>query len=592
MKTMQGEAKEEVRSRLDIEAVIGEYVQLKRAGRNWKGLSPFSNEKTPSFFVSAEKGIWHDFSSNQGGDVFSFVMQVEGLDFRGALEHLARKAGVDLSQYQQAGASQGIAKKKKRLLAMNESAATFYQRSLMADTTAVNYAKGRGLNKQIVHDFRIGYAPASGQALKDFLLKKDYTPSELRDGGLVGSRDSDMFRERLMIPLMDGQGQVVGFTARLIRNIENAPKYLNTPQTLLYDKSRHVFGLHLAKEAIRKADKAVIVEGNMDVISSHQAGVKNVVATAGTALTEHHLKALSRLTHSVSLAFDADKAGIAATERAIPIAQAVGIELSIVVLPGEAKDPDELIQKDVSAWQKSIDSALPAVEWVITQYEARSDLTTAAGKRQLTTEALGVLRRLDNAVEQEHYLRQLSTRTDTSLETLRSRMQQLEEMAVEKPLKPIKPGATIELVPSNPKQDTLLSLLCLEGDLRDDAMALSVDAFDGEPRQALFRYLVTHPDGLQLDSVPPELQQFETYVKIVQLKAETRYSDQPTQELRNEAAHLVGQIKQQHLKQKKATLTDLLRHAEAGDDEAGMSRLRSELNDLIKEERTNGKSRT
>lgn len=587
---MQGEAKEEIRARLDIEAVVGEYVQLKRAGRNWKGLSPFSDEKTPSFIVSPEKGIWHDFSSNQGGDVFSFVMQVEGLDFRGALEHLARKAGVDLSEYEHKnGSSRGTADKKKRLLAMHESAATFYQRSLLADPGAVAYVKQRGLNRHVVHDFRLGYAPSDGRALLKFLTEKGYTTSELRDGGLIGARGSDIFRDRLMVPLMDGQGQVIGFTARLINDVKGAPKYLNTPQTLLYDKSRHVFGLHLAKESIRKRDRAVIVEGNLDVISSHQVDVKNVVATAGTALTEYHLKALSRLTDSIQLAFDGDKAGIAATERAIPIAQTVGVNLGIIVLPDSAKDPDELIQQDVSAWEKAIEQTVPAIDWVIAQYENRYDLRTAHGKRQLTTEALGLLRQLDNVIEQEHYLQQLSEKTDTALETLKARMNQLADNAAVKRFKPIKAGLSQTDEQNNPKQDHLLALLCLDNEIRDLAMELSVDAFEGEPRQAMFRYLVSHPDGLSLDEVPPELQEFEVYVKIVQLKAETRYSEHAAQERMNEASHLVGQIKLQHVKQKKLALTNLLRTAEAGGDEAEVMRLRSELNDLIKEEYTRGK---
>ena len=590
---MNGDAKEEVRAKLDIEAVIGEYVQLRRAGRNWKGLSPFSDEKTPSFFVSPEKGIWHDFSSNQGGDVFSFVMQVEGLDFRAALEHLARKAGVDLSQYEQkSGASRGLAEKKKRLLAMHESAATYYQRSLFAHAEAVDYVKKRGLNRQVVHDFRLGYAPGDGQALLSFLTKKGYSTGEIRDGGLIGSRGSDLFRERLMVPLMDGQGQVIGFTARLIRDIKGAPKYLNTPQTLLYDKGRHVFGLHLAKESIRKKDRAVIVEGNLDVISSHQVGVSNVVATAGTALTDSHLKALSRLTDHVLLAFDGDKAGVAATERAIPISQAVNVELLIIQLGEGAKDPDELIQQDVTLWKKAIKKALPAIEWVIAQYESRYDITSALGKRELTTEALTLLSSVEDPVEQEHYLQNLSTKTNSSLETLRERMEQLRESAGSPRLKPISGAATTPVADDNPRQDFLLALLTLGNDVRDVAMELSVDAFDGEARQALFRYLITHPEGLTLDEVPPELHTFETYVKIVQLKAETKYSEQTAQERKTQASHLVGQIKQQHLKQKKSALTKLLRDAEAAGDETETLRLRSEFNDLIKEEHTRGKDRS
>jgi DNA primase len=590
MRIMNGEAKEEVRAKLDIEAVVGEYVQLKRAGRNWKGLSPFSDEKTPSFFVSPDKGIWHDFSSNQGGDVFSFVMMVEGLDFRGALEHLARKAGVDLSQYEQKnGASRDIAAKKKRMLAMHETAATYYQRSLLAHPEAIEYVKRRGLNRQVVHDFRLGYAPSDGRSLLTFLMKKGYTTKELRDGGIIGSRGNDLFRDRLMVPLMDGQGQVIGFTARLVRDVPGAPKYLNTPQTLLYDKSRHVFGLHLAKEAIRKKDRGVIVEGNLDVISSHQAEVANVVATAGTALTDHHLKALSRLTDHIVLAFDADRAGVAATERAIPIAQAVDVELGIVTLPDEAKDPDELIQKDVKAWEKAIKRSRPAIEWVIEQYQSRLDLSTALGKRELTTKALTLLSVLDNAVEQEHYLQQLAEKTDTTLETLKSRMKQLSEAATAPKLKPIKASTALDDEPS-PKQDHLLALLCFGNDIRDVAMELSVDAFDGEARQTLFRYLVTHAHGLSLETVPPELQPIETYVKIVQLKAETSFTERTAQERQHEASHLVGQIKQQHLKQKKTLLTSQLREAEAGGNEADVQRLMSELNALIKEENTRGKT--
>jgi DNA primase len=307
------EAKEEVRAKLAIEDVIGEYVQLKRAGRNFKGLSPFSGEKTPSFYVSPDKNIWHDFSSNKGGDVFSFVMEVEGLDFREALELLARKAGVDLSVYDNAGSRERAAL-KKRLLEAHKWAAQYYQQSLVQNQRALEYVfKKRGLNKEVVQDFLLGYAPDSGDALVKFLEKKGFKKRELEQAGLTNRYGGDLFRGRMMVPLMDAAGQVIGFTGRIITSDPKAPKYLNTPQTLLYDKSRHVFGLSQAKEAIRTNDYAVVVEGNLDVVSSHQAGIKGVVATAGTALTEYHLKALSRLTQNVRFSFDGDRAGLAAT---------------------------------------------------------------------------------------------------------------------------------------------------------------------------------------------------------------------------------------------------------------------------------------
>ncbi|MGB3945995.1 MAG: DNA primase, partial [Candidatus Saccharimonadales bacterium] len=340
------DAKEEVRARLNIEDVIGEYVQLKRAGRNFKGLSPFTSERTPSFTVSPEKHIWHDFSSGKGGDVFSFVMEVEGLDFRAALEQLARKAGVDLSLYDSKQAGE-IAQKKRRLIEANELACRYFQQSLLKNQHALEYVfKKRQLSKEIVQEFKIGYAPDEGEAAVRFLTKKGFSKRELSDAGLTNRFGGDIFRGRMTVPLMDPSGQVIGFTGRIITDDPKAPKYLNTPQTLVYDKSRHVFGLSQAKEAIRKADFSVVVEGNLDVVSSHQAGIKNVVASAGTALTEWHLKSLARLSHDVRLSFDADKAGLAATERAIPIASQVGVELTIIGLPDGMKDPDELIQHD------------------------------------------------------------------------------------------------------------------------------------------------------------------------------------------------------------------------------------------------------
>lgn len=575
------DAKEEVRSRLGIEDIVGEYVQLKRAGRNWKGLSPFSGEKTPSFFVSPDKAIWHDFSSNQGGDIFSFVMMAEGIDFRAALELLARKAGVDLSMYESKGA-QDIADRKKKAIALLESSATYYQRALYVSKPTVEYVKKRGLNRQVVHDFRLGYAPSGGRALMDFLFSKGHTERELRDAGLIGSRGNDMFRERLTVPLMDGQGQVIGFTARLVRDVEGAPKYLNTPQTILYDKGRHVFGLHLAKEAIRQNDYAVIVEGNLDVISSHQVDVKQVVATAGTALTEHHLKALSRLTNHIRLAFDADKAGIAATERAIPIAQTVGVELGIVSMPDDFKDPDELIQKDPAAWANAIGTSLPAIEWVMNQYERRYDVTTALGKRQLTTQTLTLLSGVKDPIEREHYLQSLSAKTGATLDALNQRVVQLAENETPRRLKAVK-EESIE-VRENVQQDYLLALMCIDNEAREEAMELSVDLFDGVDRQELFRYLIVHPKGLSGDDVPADLKDIETYVKIVLLKAETRYAEQTAQDRLDEAGSLVRHIKQQQLKQKKVLLMGELRTAEAETNESEMIRLRGELNDLIKEE--------
>lgn len=576
---MQGDAKEEVRSRLNIEDVIGEYVQLKRAGRNFKGLSPFSGEKTPSFYVSPDKNIWHDFSSNKGGDVFTFVMEAEGMDFRQALEHLARKAGVDLSMYEDKG-SQALAARKKRLQQANELAATYYQQSMLRNKGALEYIfKVRGLSKKVVQDFRIGYAPDTGNALTNALLKRGFTKNELADAGLANRYGGDMFRGRMMVPLMDASGQVIGFTGRIIGDVPNAPKYLNTPQTMLYDKGRHIFGLSQAKEAIRATGYVVAVEGNLDVVSSHQAGVRQTVATAGTAMTEHHLRALKRLTADVRLAYDGDKAGIAATERAIGLASPLGVDLTIISLPDGAKDPDELIKQDKNAWQRAVDDAKPAVDWILDQYSMRTDVKTATGKRAFTTATLNIIKTLHDPVERDHYERKVATIVGSSLDSVKEKASQ--NPAQEPELKPVKQGS--EPAPEQYiYQDSALAVASVDGPSQELFQQINIDILDGEMRQALARYFATHP-GKPLNATPPELQKYDEYVKLILLRAEARYADMSEQDRFYETARLIRQIENEYKKQKRDNLTNELRNAEAAHDDARADTLRQELNLLIKE---------
>jgi DNA primase len=575
------DAKEEVRARLNIEDVIGEYVQLKRAGRNFKGLSPFTSEKTPSFYVSPDKHIWHDFSSNKGGDIFTFVMEVEGMDFRASLEHLARKAGVDLSMYDTKGA-QEIAMRKKRLYLANELTANYYQQSLIKNPRAVQYVFGdRGLSKQIVTDFKIGYAPTIGDALVQFLTKKGFTATELSQAGLVNRYNTDLFRGRMMIPLMDGTGQVIGFTGRIIIDEPKSPKYLNTPQTLIYDKGRHVFGLSQAKEAIRSNDYAVIVEGNLDVISSHQVDISQVVATAGTAMTENHLRALVRLSNHIRLAFDGDKAGLAATERAIPIAQNVGVDLSIISMPEGAKDPDELIKKDVKLWQNAIETAEPAVEWVIKQYAIREDFNTAAGKRRFTTAALDVVRVLQDSVEREYYVSQIAQLSDSSVDALKEKL----DSGGGKTKKIYKDATTLQNdVVQDPSfyQDNLLSVALIDGATHDLFRSVDLETFTGDQRREVVKYL-SESDGKAVRDTPEELKKYDTYVKILLLKADARYADWNDQDRYFETARLLRQVATEHKKKQKDLLTEKLRDAETLGDEIKANKIRNQLNNLIKE---------
>ena len=416
------DAKEEIRARLAVEDVVGQYIELQRAGRNFKGHSPWGTDRTPSFMVSPDKGIWHDFSSNKGGDIFTFVMEMEGCTFREALEKLARQAGVELKRYSSDDRKQ--AAHKQRIRDCLELATKYFQFCLTKNKTVMQYVfYKRNLNKKTVENFRIGYAPKSGNALVNFLKKRGFTAKEMEDAGLVNRFGGDLFKGRMTVPLMDVSGNVIGFTGRIIEQDDNSPKYLNTPETILYNKGRHIFGLSQAKDAIRRTDYVVVVEGNMDVISSHQAGVNQAVATAGTAMTEMHLKSFARLTKDIRLAYDGDEAGVRAAERAISMASKFGIYLSVIDDYHGCKDADELIQKDPKLWQEAVQNYRPALEWLLEKYVAKYNLKTEKGFQEYTTEAKRLIDQIDPAdtVLREKYERIVADRLGISLEAFRAK---------------------------------------------------------------------------------------------------------------------------------------------------------------------------
>jgi DNA primase len=563
------DAVEEVKSRLAIEDVIGDYVQLKRAGRNYKGLSPFSNERTPSFMVSPEKQIWHDFSSGKGGNMFSFVMEMEGLDFKGALEHLARKAGVDLTQYR-TGRSAETGKHKEQLYRVLDLAAKFYQVQFSKNQTALEYVfKKRRFTKEAVLNFRLGYAPNTGTALTDFLKKQGFNEKDLQQAGLTARRYrgmSDMFRGRLMVPLMDPQGKVIGFTARLLEDDPSAPKYINTPQTLLYDKGRHVFGLHLAKEAIRKSGFSVVVEGNLDVIASHQAGVKQVVATAGTAMTEMHLKALNRFTGDVRLSFDQDAAGQAAAERAIPLASKVGVSLSMIAIPA-GKDPDELIRKDEKLWEQAIAKPAPALDWLIDRYQAQLDLNTAAGKRHFSDILVTVIRQLADPVEQDHYLEIVGKVIGASKDAMLSKFQSQSGRSAGA-LRKSKVEHQVDKTQADrlKVQNHFMAIMLLQPPLRYHLQAIRPEMLYDEPARALYDFLTKNPNFTQDDLADflqqeTEVQNLHDYAKILNLQFDELYTGIELLELRNEAARLQTRLIEQYVKTEKQTLAAQMREA-------------------------------
>lgn len=570
------DAREEIKSRISIEDLAGEYLELKRTGRNFKALSPWTNERTPSFIVSPDKQIWHDFSSGKGGDIFGFIMEVEGMNFREALEFLARKAGVEIETFN-SKRSKEIAEKKERLRKILQISSNFYQHMLIRDKKALNYVfKKRKLSKEIVQDFKVGYAPNGQKILTNFLLKKGFSLNDIRDAGLLNRFGGDMFRNRMVITLKDASGEPVGFTGRIIDDEPNAPKYLNTPQTLLYDKSSNIFGLSQAKNEIRKTGFAVVVEGNMDVISSHQVDVRNVVATAGTAMTVNHLKALSRFSNDIRLCFDSDQAGINATERAISLGQQAGVELSIITLDqsaGQAKDPDELIQKDIELWRKSIANPQPAMEWIFDQYQKRLDISTAKGKKDFSTIALKLVENLNDPVEKDFYINEISKRIGVSKATLLNKIG--EEKKPEKTKKRVKIEKTDKkFVDDFLYEDDLLALAIKEPRLAKMLSDLKENSLHGEQRNKILEILKS--EDMEL------LKSFDEYVKILLLKADERLGN-IKESATDEMKRLIQKVKTENLRTQKENLQAELENAEIQGDENLKTKILSKIIELNKE---------
>jgi len=437
---------DEIKARLDIVDVISEYVPLKKAGRNYKGLCPFHSEKTPSFFVFPETQTWHCFGAcHTGGDLFTFVMKQENMDFGEALRFLAPKAGVQLRAPSPRDTEQQ--KKLDKLLAIHAAAASYYHQQLLHSERAQGvraYAARRGLNDETIARFQLGYAPDEWRALSRHLIERGYERQDLLDAGLIIVRDDggyyDRFRGRLIVPIRDTRGRVIAFGGRILDKGE--PKYLNSPQTPLFNKSRVLFGLDLAKGAIRARGYVVIVEGYMDVLQAHQAGFGNVVATMGIALTEHQLNLLKRMTKRYFLALDPDLAGDQGTLRGLTVArqtldrQTVPVptangwiryesrldaDIRIMTLP-DGQDPDDLIRDTPDQWEPLVETAIPVVDYYFQIVTRDLDLSSAKGKSEAVRRLAGVLSEIRDEVERTHYIQKLARLVRTDEATIRRQL--------------------------------------------------------------------------------------------------------------------------------------------------------------------------
>lgn len=425
---------EEIKARLDILDVVSETVQLKRSGKSYTGFCPFhANTRTPSFVVWPESGVWKCFGAcNEGGDIFKFVMKRDGLDFAEALKTLAEKAGVTLKP--PTAFEQAQREEHERLRAILEDAVSFYRQQLThnpAGKIALDYLRERGLNDETLALYELGYAPNGWDILLKHLTEKGYSEQELLEAGMVSEREKggvyDRFRHRIMFPIRDERGRMAGFGARAI-NPDDMPKYLNSPQTPIFDKSALLYGLDKARRSIREQDQAVIVEGYMDVIAPAQAGFTNLVSPMGTALTEAQLKLLKRLTRRMVLALDADAAGANATLRGLqvarntldresdPVFNARGLisyegrlqaDIRVTTLP-EGQDPDEVVQQDPAQWQALIAAARPVVEHVMEMLAAGRDLDDAKVKAEIVAQVMPLIADLGSGIERDTYIQKLA----------------------------------------------------------------------------------------------------------------------------------------------------------------------------------------
>jgi DNA primase len=531
---------DEIKQRLDIVEVISSYVALKKAGRNYKGLCPFHAEKTPSFIVFPDTQSWHCFGAcGTGGDIFTFVMRQENLDFSGALQLLAQRAGVSLKPRTEADLAED--KLHRLLREVNETAAQYFHNLLLNSTageTAHSYLEQRELNQQTINSFQLGYALNDWQALGDYLQERGYQREDILAAGLIIEREDgsgyyDRFRGRLVIPIRDERGRVVGFGARALD--DSIPKYMNSPQTPLFDKSTILFGLDLAKGAIRREGLAVIVEGYMDVLMAHQHGIANVVASMGTALTETQLRLLKRFSKRFALALDADAAGYQATLRSMALAQEtlagqvvpvptprglikyeshLDVDIRIITLP-QGQDPDKVIRESPSLWAKLVENALPIVDYYFKAITSELDLNSPKDKAEAVRRLLPAIQEIGNAVERAHYIQKLArlVRVDerTLLQQVATKDKRPGRYEEKKETPPHREGFTF-----GPEEYCLSILLTrpqllhsLDEALRDmGADGLNVDDFAQAENRAIFALWwesLSLEDGVELERFREEL---------------------------------------------------------------------------------------
>ncbi len=481
---------DEVKQKTDIAEIVGQYVTLKKSGRNLSAPCPFHSEKHASFFVFPEQQTWHCFGAcGTGGDVFSFLMKKEGYDFGEALRVLAERAGVELPSYRREDQHR---EEKDVYFRMNEAAAVWFHNNLLnspAAEKARQYLEKRGYTKQTVSDFTLGYALNEWEALKKYLAEKEFEEKDLVNGGLLYQNEdgltTDRFRNKVIIPIRDARGRVTGFGARVMD--DSLPKYVNSPQTPTFDKSATLYAIDRAAGNIRKQDRAIVMEGYMDVLTAHQHGVTNAVASMGTAITETQVGILKRMSRNLVLAMDADAAGEEAMLRTVGHENTLGAEIKVVVLP-EGKDPDDVIKGDVSGWEQLVEKAVPLLDFLFTKTTEKLDLTQAGDKSRAAEKLVPVLRAMTDTVRQAHYFQLLARLLSVDVATLMA-MRSARPSAARRAPAPASKAFAKKIAGTTAIEDYLLALLVANPGLRGHAEQPEPGFFTRSDNREIFQAL-------------------------------------------------------------------------------------------------------
>jgi len=575
---------QEIKERLDIVDFIRSYIPLTPAGKNLKALCPFHREKTPSFMVSPERQMWHCFGScGEGGDIFKFLMKYENLEFYEALKILAEKAGVELKKISPAEHKQfGI------LYDISQSAKDFFKKQLEQSTETLNYLKERGLKKETIEEFELGLAPNKFDDLSRYLTNSGYDIKDVERAGLIFKTERgsyvDRFRERIMFPLYNHFGKVVGFSGRVLPRLEaekpELGKYINTPETLIFNKSRILYGFHKTKKHILEQKSAVLVEGQMDFLMAYQDGVKNVIATSGTALTFDHLKTIRRLAEQLILCFDNDEAGFNAVERAIDLANANDFNVKILTLQ-DFKDPAEAAQKSPGALAGLIKETKPAMEFYFERYlKEKVKLELPEFKKKIRI-VLAKIKNLASAVERAQWLKELSQRTKIEEKTLAEEMEQLKTLNYAE--------KNAELRRNSPRQSasSLRESACSRRELICQRL-ISLAILDKDFQERINEHLDYFLEDYSLilkwlrEEAKLEDERLNNLLNLISLRSSFESSILDPEKIEKEFQELLHQLRIEYLKEKRQRLTGLVKEAEGTGDETKVASVLKEFNEVSK----------